>query len=66
MIQQAAGIVYYCSGQQAWTLWPTFLLITPAVLWLLHSRICPIVFQVLDELRQRLGADLPVRWPPIG
>ena len=51
MIQQAAGIVYYCSGQQAWTLWPTFLLITPAVLWLLHSRICPIVFQVLDELR---------------
>ena len=52
MIQQAGGVAYYCAGQQVWAMWLTFLLLTPAVLWLLHSRICPVVFQVLDELRR--------------
>ena len=52
MIQQVVGIVYYLSGQQAWTLWPTFLILTAAVLWLLYRHICPVVFQVLDELKR--------------
>lgn len=52
MIQQAGGLAYYCSNQQARPLWLTFLILTPAVLWLLHSRICPVVFQVLDELQR--------------
>ena len=52
MIQQAGGLAYYCAGQQVWAPWLTFLILTPPVLWLLHSRICPAVFQVLDELQR--------------
>lgn len=52
MVQQAGGLVYYCAGQRVWAMWLTVLLLTPAVLWLLHSRICPAVFQVLDELQR--------------
>ena len=52
MIQQAGGLAYYCADQQVWAMWLTFLILTLAVLWLLHRRICPIVFQVLDELQR--------------
>ena len=52
MMQQAGGVAYYWAGQQAWAMWLTFLLLTPAVLWLVYRHIRPIVFQVLDELRR--------------
>ena len=52
MIQQAGGLAYYFAGRQVWAPWLAFLLLTPAVLWLLHSRICPVVFQALNELRR--------------
>lgn len=52
IVQQAGGLAYYCAGQQVWAPWLTFLFLTPPVLWLLHSRICPAVFQVLDELQR--------------
>lgn len=52
MIQQVGGIVYYCTNQQAWALWLTFLILTLAALWLLYRYLCPIIFQIMEELQR--------------
>lgn len=52
VIQQIAGVAYYFSGMQAWALWLVYLLLTPLALWLLTSRLCPLVSQVMDSLQR--------------
>ena len=52
LIQHISGILYYITGQREWLLWLSLLLLTPVVLWLLHKYLCPLVFQVLEELKR--------------
>lgn len=50
-IQHIAGIAYYFSNMQAWSLWLVYLILTPLALWFLYSHLCPLVSQVMDALQ---------------
>ena len=52
VIQHAAGLAYYFSGLRLWALWLVYFLLTPIALWFLHTRLCPLVAQVMETLQR--------------
>ena len=52
LIQHIGGVIFCVSHQQPWALWTTLLILTPVFLWILYRYLCPLVFQVLDELQR--------------
>ena len=51
LIQHAAGLVYYLSGNRFWVLAAAYALLTPLVLWFLLRVLRPLFRQVLLELQ---------------
>lgn len=51
VIQHIAGVAYYFSGMQVWSLWVVYLILTPLVLWFLYSKLCPLVSQVMESFQ---------------